>query len=179
MTKILAFGFLILFCQNRVICHRIAQNKWNSLFLPKSYGFIDRCIDGVYLTIDSISITLKSKTFNANLDVCILILTSLAVYVRKSSTFKTILMVFKLSNINVYSTTPKWTTTQDIRLTCIKDTERGEILIFKVVSTFIQIVRFRAKKSNFFCTNRRLHGKHVGLLPIQLIQSQKKILARQ
>jgi hypothetical protein len=37
--------------------------------LSGSYGFIDKCIDGMYLAIDSISITLKSKTFNAKLDV--------------------------------------------------------------------------------------------------------------
>jgi hypothetical protein len=36
-----------------------------------SYGFIDKCIDGMHLTIDSVSISLKSKTFNATLDVTI------------------------------------------------------------------------------------------------------------
>lgn len=37
-----------------------------------SYGFIDKCIDGMYLTIDSVSISLISKTFNAKLDVKLL-----------------------------------------------------------------------------------------------------------
>lgn len=38
-------------------------------FVVLRYGFIDKCIDAIQLIIDSITITIKSKTFNANLNV--------------------------------------------------------------------------------------------------------------
>ncbi|CAF0714322.1 unnamed protein product [Brachionus calyciflorus] len=72
-----------------------------------AYGFIDKCIDAIQLIIDSINVTIKSKNFNANLE---------------------------MSNICVYSTTPNWKTTNDIRNTRLKDLEKDEIILFKEVA---------------------------------------------
>ena len=39
-----------------------------------------------------------------------------------------------MSNIYVYSVTPTWMIASDIRMTRIKDLERGEIIVFKEIS---------------------------------------------
>lgn len=69
------------------------------------YNFIDKCIDAIQLKIDSICIRIKSEKFNANLT---------------------------MSNIHVYSCTPQWKVTNDIRNTRLKDLEKEEIILFKV-----------------------------------------------
>jgi hypothetical protein len=70
------------------------------------YTFIDKCIDAIQLNIDSVSITIKSEKFNANLS---------------------------MSNIYVYSCTPQWKVTNNIQNTRLKDLEKEEIIVFKVL----------------------------------------------
>ncbi len=70
------------------------------------YTFIDKCIDAIQLNIDSVSITIKSEKFNANLS---------------------------MSNIYVYSCTPQWKVTNNIQNTRLKDLEKEEIILFKVL----------------------------------------------
>ncbi len=71
------------------------------------YTFIDKCIDAIQLNIDSVSITIKSEKFNANLS---------------------------MSNIYVYSCTPQWKVTNNIQNTRLKDLEKEEIIVFKVLN---------------------------------------------
>lgn len=92
-----------------------------------AYGFIDKCIDAIQLNIDSITITIKSKKFNANLNVNL-------INVCKLEFENKIFSSFKMSNIYVYSVTPNWKITNDIRNTRLKDLEKEEIILFKEIS---------------------------------------------
>ncbi|ELU09962.1 hypothetical protein CAPTEDRAFT_105822 [Capitella teleta] len=67
------------------------------------YGFAERIIDGMFVSINSVVVNFKARTFAASI---------------------------QLSRILVQSKTPLWQN-GDLRLTRIKDDLRGEILIFK------------------------------------------------
>lgn len=62
-------NFLIKIQPGRKYNLKYITTKLNQLklFSNQSYGFIDRCIDGIQLNIDSITVTIKSQKFNANL----------------------------------------------------------------------------------------------------------------
>jgi hypothetical protein len=82
-----------------------------------AYGFADKVLDGITLTVNSVILTLKSHAFIAS---------------------------FQMSRIVLESKSPTWQKV-DLRMTRVKDTDRGELLIFKELSW--QTVRIEAKST--------------------------------
>ena len=81
------------------------------------YGYGDKVVDGITVTINSVLLTLKSHAFIAS---------------------------FQMSRILVESKSPTWKKA-DLRMTRVKDTDKGELLIFKELSW--QTVRIEAKST--------------------------------
>ncbi|XP_031623665.1 UHRF1-binding protein 1-like isoform X3 [Contarinia nasturtii] len=91
---------------------------WQSLTAPKGkYNFIDKIIDGITVTINTVNINFKSPAFVASV---------------------------QMSRIRVESKTPKWLN-GDLRVTRLKDTVNGHLLIFKELSW--QTVRIEASST--------------------------------
>ncbi|GAA6104242.1 UHRF1-binding protein 1-like isoform X1, partial [Tachysurus ichikawai] len=78
------------------------------------YGFAEKVVEGISLSVNSIVIRISAKAFNAS---------------------------FELSQLQVYSVNTSWVTS-DLRYTRIQDPARGEILTFKEVSW--QMIRIEA-----------------------------------
>ncbi|XP_072311204.1 bridge-like lipid transfer protein family member 3B isoform X2 [Eucyclogobius newberryi] len=78
------------------------------------YGFAEKVVEGMSLSINSIVIRISAKAFNAS---------------------------FELSQLQVYSVNPSWSIS-DLRFTRIHDLQRGEILSFKEISW--QMIRIEA-----------------------------------
>ncbi|XP_041832950.1 UHRF1-binding protein 1-like isoform X2 [Melanotaenia boesemani] len=78
------------------------------------YGFAEKVVEGMSLSINSIVIRISAKAFNAS---------------------------FELSQLQVYSVNTSWSTS-DLRFTRIQDPQRGEILTFKEISW--QMIRIEA-----------------------------------
>ncbi|XP_061108199.1 UHRF1-binding protein 1-like isoform X2 [Conger conger] len=78
------------------------------------YGFAEKVVEGISLSINSIVIRISAKAFNAS---------------------------FELSQLQVYSVNTSWTTS-DLRFTRILDPQRGELLTFKEISW--QMIRIEA-----------------------------------
>ncbi|KAJ8261825.1 hypothetical protein GJAV_G00158850 [Gymnothorax javanicus] len=78
------------------------------------YGFAEKVVEGISLSINSIVIRISAKAFNAS---------------------------FELSQLQVYSVDTSWAA-NDLRATRILDPQRGEILTFKEISW--QMIRIEA-----------------------------------
>ncbi|KAK5612007.1 UHRF1-binding protein 1-like [Crenichthys baileyi] len=78
------------------------------------YGFAEKVVEGISLSINSIVIKISAKAFNAS---------------------------FELSQLQVYSVNTSWSI-GDLRFTRIQDPQRGEILTFKEISW--QMIRIEA-----------------------------------
>uniref|UniRef100_A0A674PMK1 Bridge-like lipid transfer protein family member 3B n=1 Tax=Takifugu rubripes TaxID=31033 RepID=A0A674PMK1_TAKRU len=78
------------------------------------YGFAEKVVEGMSLSINSIIIKISAKAFNAS---------------------------FELSQLQVYSVNTSWSVS-DLRFTRIQDPQRGEILTFKEISW--QMIRIEA-----------------------------------
>lgn len=90
-------------------------NIINTAQAPGKYGFVDRVIDGITVTVNNVLITFKSKLMSAT---------------------------FNLSRVVLESRCPNWKP-GELSLTRIKDTTRGQILLFKIVEW--QTMRLEAK----------------------------------
>ncbi|XP_070199666.1 bridge-like lipid transfer protein family member 3B [Littorina saxatilis] len=102
------------------------------------YGFIDKVMDGIFVHINSVIMKMMSRTFNASL---------------------------QLSRVKVHSTTPTWSATNDLRTTRIRDSTRGEILLFKEIEW--QTTRIEAAADESWAKE--------ALTPLRLIANQAKI----
>ncbi|OWF43212.1 UHRF1-binding protein 1-like isoform X2 [Mizuhopecten yessoensis] len=103
------------------------------------YGFSDRVIDGIYVHINAVSVKFMSKKFHASL---------------------------QLSRVVVQSKSPNWQKTDDLRSTKIKESSRGEILLFKEVewqTTRIEATAVEGETNDFLLT------------PLRLIANQSKV----
>uniref|UniRef100_A0A8C7JTL5 Bridge-like lipid transfer protein family member 3B n=1 Tax=Oncorhynchus kisutch TaxID=8019 RepID=A0A8C7JTL5_ONCKI len=78
------------------------------------YGFAEKVVEGISLSINSIVVKISAKAFNAS---------------------------FELSQLQVYSVNTSWSLS-DLRFTRIHDPHRGEILTFKEISW--QMIRIEA-----------------------------------
>ncbi|CAL8242074.1 unnamed protein product [Merluccius merluccius] len=78
------------------------------------YGFAEKVVEGMSLSINSIVVRISAKAFNAS---------------------------FELSQLQVYSVNTSWSLS-DLRFTRIQDPQRGEILTFKEISW--QMIRIEA-----------------------------------
>ncbi|XP_026002220.1 bridge-like lipid transfer protein family member 3B isoform X2 [Astatotilapia calliptera] len=78
------------------------------------YGFAEKVVEGISLSINSIIIRISAKAFNAS---------------------------FELSQLQVYSVNTSWSI-GDLRFTRIQDPQKGEILTFKEISW--QMIRIEA-----------------------------------
>ncbi|XP_018602970.1 bridge-like lipid transfer protein family member 3B isoform X2 [Scleropages formosus] len=78
------------------------------------YGFAEKVVEGISLSVNSIVIRISAKAFNAS---------------------------FELSQLQVYSVNTSWVVS-DLRFTRIQDPQRGEILTFKEISW--QMIRIEA-----------------------------------
>ncbi|XP_046873635.1 UHRF1-binding protein 1-like isoform X1 [Hypomesus transpacificus] len=78
------------------------------------YGFAEKVVEGMSLSINSIVIRISAKAFNAS---------------------------FELSQLQVYSVNTSWSAS-DLKFTRIQDPQRGEILTFKEISW--QMIRIEA-----------------------------------
>ncbi|XP_058480853.1 UHRF1-binding protein 1-like isoform X2 [Solea solea] len=78
------------------------------------YGFAEKVVEGISLSINSIVIRISAKAFNAS---------------------------FELSQLQVYSVNTSWSIS-DLRFTRIQDPQRGEMLTFKEISW--QMIRIEA-----------------------------------
>ncbi|MBN3321950.1 UH1BL protein, partial [Atractosteus spatula] len=78
------------------------------------YGFAEKVVEGISLSVNSIVIRIKAKAFNAS---------------------------FELSQLKVYSVNTSWQLS-DLRFTRIQDPQRGEVLTFKEISW--QMIRIEA-----------------------------------
>uniref|UniRef100_A0A8C5C868 Chorein N-terminal domain-containing protein n=1 Tax=Gadus morhua TaxID=8049 RepID=A0A8C5C868_GADMO len=78
------------------------------------YGFAEKVVEGMSLSINSIVVRISAKAFNAS---------------------------FELSQLQVYSVNTSWSLS-DLRFTRITDPQRGEILTFKEISW--QMIRIEA-----------------------------------
>ncbi|KAK7486402.1 hypothetical protein BaRGS_00022326, partial [Batillaria attramentaria] len=102
------------------------------------YGFIDKVMDGIFVHVNSVIVKMMSRTFSASL---------------------------QLSRVKVHSTTPTWGATNDLRTTRIRDTSRGEILVFKEIEW--QTTRIEAAADESLSKE--------ALTPLRLIANQAKI----
>lgn len=91
------------------------SNLINSNQAPSKYGFVDRVIDGITVTVNNVQITFKSKLMSAT---------------------------FNLSRVLIESRCPNWKS-GELSLTRIKEVNRGQILLFKIVEW--QTMRLEAK----------------------------------
>lgn len=83
------------------------------LFLFSEYGFAEKVVEGISLSVNSIIIRISAKAFNAS---------------------------FELSQLQVYSVNTSWVTS-DLRYTRIQDPARGEVHAYERVSTFGSVWR--------------------------------------
>ncbi|XP_064088502.1 bridge-like lipid transfer protein family member 3B isoform X3 [Macrobrachium nipponense] len=97
------------------------------------YGFTDKVIDGMTVTVNSVLITFSSHAFHAT---------------------------FQLSRIVLDSKNPNWQKA-DLRMTRLKEPERGELLIFKELTW--QTLRVEARST-----------KDHSLTPLRLITNQAR-----
>lgn len=85
-------------------------NLLNSFLLlcskPNKYGLAEKVVDGMYVSINTVTASFKSIGFKASVSV---------------------------SRVVVQSTTPDWRRTDNLRQTRIKDDQRGEVLLFKEI----------------------------------------------
>lgn len=96
-----------------------ASGGWQTLTAPTKgkYNFIDKIIDGITVTINTVNVKFNSPAFTASV---------------------------QLSRIRVESKTPKWLN-GDLRVTRLKDNDTGQLLIFKELSW--QTVRIEASST--------------------------------
>ncbi|XP_076351118.1 bridge-like lipid transfer protein family member 3B isoform X2 [Tachypleus tridentatus] len=107
------------------------------------YGFSDRVIDGMSVTVNSVIITFRSPAFQAS---------------------------FQISRLLVESRTPSWKK-EDLRLTRIKHPEKREILLFKQIEW--QVLRIEAKAvGNTSLSGQATVHPNVTLTPLRLITNQ-------
>lgn len=112
----------------------MGSGGWQSLTAPKGkYNFIDKIIDGITVTINTVNVKFNSPAFTASV---------------------------QLSRIRVESKTPKWLN-GDLRVTRLKDTVHGHLLIFKEVSW--QTVRIEASST-----------QDKSLTPLRLLTNQAR-----
>ncbi|CAJ0964702.1 unnamed protein product [Ranitomeya imitator] len=78
------------------------------------YGFAEKVVEGISLSVNSIIIRIRAKAFNAS---------------------------FELSQLRIYSVNANWQLS-DLRFTRIQDPQRGEILTFKEINW--QMIRIEA-----------------------------------
>ncbi|XP_049638756.1 bridge-like lipid transfer protein family member 3B isoform X2 [Suncus etruscus] len=78
------------------------------------YGFAEKVVEGITVSVNSIVIRMKAKAFNAS---------------------------FELSQLRIYSVNAKWEH-GDLRFTRIQDPQRGEVLTFKEINW--QMIRIEA-----------------------------------
>uniref|UniRef100_A0A6I8SR66 UHRF1 binding protein 1-like n=1 Tax=Xenopus tropicalis TaxID=8364 RepID=A0A6I8SR66_XENTR len=78
------------------------------------YGFAEKVVEGISLSVNSIIIRIRAKAFNAS---------------------------FELSQLRIYSVNPNWQH-GDLRFTRIQDPQRGEVLTFKEINW--QMIRIEA-----------------------------------
>ncbi|XP_072922411.1 bridge-like lipid transfer protein family member 3B isoform X1 [Hemitrygon akajei] len=78
------------------------------------YGFAEKVVEGISLSVNSIVIKIKAKAFNAS---------------------------FELSQLQIYSVNTSWQQS-DLRFTRIQDAQRGEVLTFKEITW--QMIRIEA-----------------------------------
>ncbi|XP_069995587.1 bridge-like lipid transfer protein family member 3B isoform X1 [Penaeus vannamei] len=97
------------------------------------YGFADKVIDGMTVTVNSVLITFCSPAFHAS---------------------------FQLSRIMLDSKNPNWQKA-DLRMTRLKEPDKGELLIFKELSW--QTLRVEARST-----------RDQGLTPLRLITNQAR-----
>lgn len=81
------------------------------LSLCSEYGFAEKVVEGISLSINSIVIRISAKAFNAS---------------------------FELSQLQVYSVNPSWNI-GDLRFTRIQDPQRGEVGVVTVCFFSIQL----------------------------------------
>lgn len=111
-----------------------ATGGWQTLTAPKGkYNFIDKIIDGITVTINTVNVKFNSPAFTASV---------------------------QLSRIRVESKTPKWLN-GDLRVTRLKDTDTGQLLIFKELSW--QTVRIEASST-----------QDKSLTPLRLLTNQAR-----
>lgn len=75
------------------------------------YGFAEKVVEGMSLSINSIVIRISAKAFNAS---------------------------FELSQLQVYSVNTSWSIS-DLRFTRIQDPQRGEVCIFLYVGKYYSL----------------------------------------
>ncbi|XP_059079286.1 bridge-like lipid transfer protein family member 3B isoform X2 [Tigriopus californicus] len=97
------------------------------------YGFVEKVVDGITVNVNSVILVMKSHVFEAS---------------------------FQMSRIELESKSPTWTKA-DLRMTRIKDTDKGEVLNFKELSW--QTLRIEAKST-----------KTDDLTPLRLITQQAR-----
>ncbi|XP_072327642.1 bridge-like lipid transfer protein family member 3B isoform X3 [Scyliorhinus torazame] len=78
------------------------------------YGFAEKVVEGISLSVNSINIKIKAKAFNAS---------------------------FELSQLQIHSVNTSWKQS-DLRFTRIQDPQRGEVLTFKEITW--QMIRIEA-----------------------------------
>ncbi|KAK3581543.1 hypothetical protein CHS0354_031884 [Potamilus streckersoni] len=89
------------------------------------YGLVDKVIDGIYVHINAVTVNLRSKKFNASL---------------------------QLSRVKVHSTNPTWGQTTDLRQSRIRDPDRNEILLFKEIDWQTTRIEANAKEDEAVIT---------------------------
>ena len=109
-----------------------AQGGLSSYAIPGKYSFIHKVIDGITVTVNTVNILFNSPAFTAS------------VQVPPQTCLNKPNFCFQLSRIVVESKTPKWGKS-DLRMTRLKDAEKGQLLIFKELEW--QTVRIEAKST--------------------------------
>ncbi|XP_063237509.1 bridge-like lipid transfer protein family member 3A isoform X2 [Bacillus rossius redtenbacheri] len=95
----------------------ISAHQGLSSLSSAKYSFINKVIDGITITVNTVQVTFKSPAFIASV---------------------------QMSRIAVESKSPSWQRA-DLRMTRLKDSERGQILVFKELEW--QTVRIEAKST--------------------------------
>ncbi|KAI3379990.1 hypothetical protein SNEBB_000231 [Seison nebaliae] len=110
---------------------------------PHAYAMADRIVDGIRVSINSVIVKLTALSFRASVE---------------------------FNRINVVSTLPNWTTTDDIRKSRLKNSQLEQVLLFKEITW--QTCRVEAKLTNNDMKEASSFG---GTAPLKLIMNSCRI----
>lgn len=120
--------------------------------IPGKYSFIHKVIDGITVSVNVVNVMFSSPAFVATVQVIFFVL--------QAPQTTGCLFFLKINKILVQSKNRKWKD-DDLRMTRLKNPDKGQLLIFKELSW--QTVRIEAKST-----------KDKNLIPLRLLTNQAR-----
>lgn len=124
------------------------------------YGFVNKVVDGITVTVESVEIKFFSKAFESKVQVSVCLKTKLVFCMSQCVSQINICSFTQISRIRVESRSPQWKKA-DLTHTRLKDVEKGEVLTFKEIEW--QTLRLEAQSTS---------DRH--LAPLRLLTNQAR-----